>query len=245
MALHPHFCPIGKKNTREMENIKKNSTNFIQYDVRLMKGNFLLPLLKKAKTLSIGEGITVIQNFEPIPLYSTMEHLGFTYETRQIPGGVYEVDFIRTEIKEGDATELPLKPIVMPRYADIDNAVADLTVNFWDNIWNKENPAIELKTKLLLSLSNAVGLGRLRQATRELIKAYYLGITVKELDELFALFIWNQGIGHFSSELAPSSLFKVYLTIKNAEKKGLSKKEIMEIVTENFGEKNKETGFQK
>jgi len=66
-----------------------------------------------------------------------------------------------------------------------------------------------------------------------------------EFDELFALFIWNQGIGHFSSELAQSPLFKAYITIKNAEKKGKSKKEIMAVLNENFGERNPETGFNK
>ena len=90
----------------------------------------------------------------------------------------------------------------MPRYTEIDPKIAELTVNFWDNIWNKQNPAIELKTKFLLSLSNAVGSGKIRQSTRELIKAYYLGVTVEQFDELFSLFIWNQGIGHFSSEIA-------------------------------------------
>ena len=131
----------------------------------------------------------------------------------------------------------------MPRYADIDKEIANLTVNFWDNIWNKEKPAIEQKTKFLLSLSNAVGAGRIKQATRELIKAYYLGATVAEFDELFALFIWNQGIGHFSSEMAQSSLFKVYLLIKKLEKDGRQRKEVMAVVKEKFGEKNSESGF--
>jgi hypothetical protein len=36
-------------------------------------------------------------------------------------------------------------------------------------------------------MSNAVGASRFRQATRELIKAISLGVTVKELDELFSL----------------------------------------------------------
>lgn len=40
----------------------------------------------------------------------------------------------------------------MPRHTEIDKANADLTVNFRDNIWNKGNPSIELKTKFLLSL---------------------------------------------------------------------------------------------
>ena len=227
-----------------MKNINiENKERFIDFDVRSLKGNFLLAILKKAKSLSIGEGIKVTQNFEPIPLYSTMKNIGFEYETEQQEDGAYIVYFNRIEIKEADDVELPLKPIVMPRYADIDKAIADLTVNFWDNIWNKENPSIELKTKFLLSLSNAVGSGRIKQATRELIKAYHLGVTIVEFDELFALFIWNQGIGNFSSELAQSSLFKAYITIKNSEKKGKSKKEIMLILTETFGEKNSETGF--
>ncbi len=228
-----------------MGNSKLNKESFIEFDARPLKGNFLLAIIKKAKALAVGEGIKVIQNFEPIPLYVTMKNIGFDAETEKQADGTYVVYFNRTEVKEGEDIELPLKPIVMPRYADIDKAIADLTVNFWDNIWNKENPAIELKTKLLLSLSNAVGSGRIKQASRELIKAYYLGISVAELDELFALFIWNQGIGHFSSEMAQSPLFKAYIIIKNAEQKGKSKKEIMTVLTEKFGEKNPETGFNK
>jgi len=223
----------------------KDKESFIEFDVRPLKGNFLLAILKKAKNLSVGEGLKVIQHFEPIPLYSTMENLGFISETEQLDDKSYVVYFYRTEVKESNDIELPLKPIVMPRYAEIDSDIADLTVNFWDNIWNKKNPAIELKTKLLLSLTNAVGSGRIKQATRELIKSYYLGTTVAELSEVFALIVWNQGIGHFSSELAQSALFKAYITIKKSEQKGLSKKEIMVVLEENFGEKNPETGFNK
>ena len=218
-------------------------TDFVDFDVRTLKGNFLLAILKKAKNIPKGKGIKIIQNFEPIPLYSTMKNLGFDYHTEALDDGIYNSYFYRIEIIEADDTEMPLKPIVISRYADIDKTIADLTVNFWDNIWNKAEPAIELKTKLLLSLSNAVGSGRIKQATRELIKAYYLGVTIEQLDELFSLFIWNQGIGHFSSEIAQSSLFKAYLTIKSLIKKGKSRNEIMSVLTEKFGEKNPETGF--
>lgn len=221
----------------------EHKENFIDFDVRSLKGNFLLAILKKSESIAIGEGIKITQNFEPIPLYSTMKNIGFEHQTERLQDGTYVSYFYRTEIKESNDIELPLKPIVMPRYADIDKTIADLTVNFWDNIWNKPEPAIELKTKFLLSLSNAVGSGRIRQATRELIKAYYLGVTVEQLDELFSLFIWNQGIGHFSSEMAQSSLFKVYLIIKNSEKKGKSKKEIMSVLTEKFGEKIQKQGL--
>ena len=52
-----------------MKNINiENKERFIDFDVRSLKGNFLLAILKKAKSLSIGEGIKVTQNFEPIPL---------------------------------------------------------------------------------------------------------------------------------------------------------------------------------
>ncbi|MEA3449028.1 MAG: hypothetical protein U9Q98_11385 [Bacteroidota bacterium] len=217
--------------------------DFVEFDVRTLKGNFLLAILKKAKNIPKGKGIKIIQNFEPIPLYSTMKNLGFEYYTEALDDGIYNSYFYRIKIIEADDIEMPLKPIVIPRYADIDKTIADLTVNFWDNIWNKDEPAIELKTKFLLSLSNAVGSGRIKQATRELIKAYYLGVTIEQLDELFSLFIWNQGIGHFSSEIAQSSLFKAYLVIKDLMIKGKSKKEIMSVLTEKFGEKNPETGF--
>lgn len=233
---------MKEDNTSNLKWLKDKEFFFV-FDVSSLKGNFLLAILKKAKSLSIGEGIKIIQNFEPIPLYSTMKNIGFEHYTESLEKGKYSSYFYRREIKKSEDVELPLKPIIMPRYADIDTEIANLTVNFWDNIWNKPNPAIELKTKLLLSLSNAVGSGRIRQATRELIKSYYLGTTVEQFDELFSLLIWNQGIGHFSSEIAQSSFFKAYLLIKNLEKKGENKKNIMSVLTDKFGEKNPDSGF--
>lgn len=157
----------------------KNKNDFEEFDVRTLKGNFLQAIVFKAKQTKKGKGLLIIQNFEPIPLYSTIKNLGFDYHIEKDAENNYYCYFFRENEIEKEDKELPLKPIVMPRYADIDPRIADLTVNFWDNIWNKENPAIELKFKLLISLANAVGLGRIRQATREIIKAYYLGITVK------------------------------------------------------------------
>ena len=221
----------------------KNKNDFIEMDVRGIKGNFLPAILKKAGMLKKGEGIKIVQNFEPIPLYSTMEEMGFEYVTEKQAKGEYTVFFYRIEEKAGNLSDLPLKPIVMTKYADIDTTLADLTVNFWKLIWSKENPAIELKMKFLLSLANAVGSKRFRQATRELIKAYYLGVTVEQMDELFSLFVWNQGMGHFSSEIAQSPLFMAYQFIKKSEKNGLAKKDIMEKLKEKFGEKNPDVGF--
>jgi len=82
----------------------------------------------------------------------------------------------------------------------------------------------------------------LRQASRELIKAYSLGVPIDELDELFALFIWNQGIGHFASEIGSSQLFKIYKTIKEMEDKGIERKGIVENIMKDFGENNPNIG---
>ena len=49
---------------------------------------------------------------------------------------------------------------------------------------------------------------------------------------------WNQGIGYFSSEIGPSTLFAAYKTIKNMEKLGKGRDEICGILKEKFGEKN-------
>jgi len=48
----------------------------------------------------------------------------------------------------------------------------------------------------LLSLAEAVGARRFRQATREFVKAYAAGVTAEEFDGLFSLFTWNKGVAH-------------------------------------------------
>jgi len=132
----------------------------------------------------------------------------------------------------------PLKPLALANFKRIDGQLSNLIANFWKLVWGKEDPAIDQKTKYLLSLSNAVGSGRYRQASRELVKAYAIGLTVRELDELFSLFVWNQGAGHFASEIGPSPLFAAYQRIKTMESEGASRKEVMEELMRNFSEDN-------
>ena len=213
------------------------------WDVRKVTTNFLPGLLKKAGQIPVGEGMTVIQTFEPIPLYSAMAALGFEHITDKVSDNEYWVYFYREEEKEAPfpgTGDVPLKPTAMLNFKKIDNSLANIAVNFWNLTWGKENPAIDLKTKLLLSLANGAGAGRFRQATRELVKAYSLGVTVDELDELFSLFVWNGGIGTFASEIGPSTLFGAYQTIKILEGKRKSRKEVMRELMEKFGEKNPE-----
>lgn len=133
---------------------------------------------------------------------------------------------------------MPFKPTAIINYKTIDDDLADTVVDFWEIIWGKESSAIDLKTKLLLSMSNAIGASRFRQATRELIKAYSIGVSVKELDELFSLFVWNQGIGYFSSEVGASTVFGVYKHIKKRENEGIDRKIILSELMKIFGDKN-------
>ncbi|MDW5300309.1 MAG: hypothetical protein SA378_09250 [Sedimentibacter sp.] len=220
---------------------ENQKSSFSAIDVRNLTNNFLPGILHKAQQVDLNNGICVIQSFEPKPLYSALENLGFEYVTEKISEHEYRVYFYRTEIKiikfESGA-DMPFKPTAIVNYKTIDDVLAGTVVDFWELIWGKEDAAIDLKTKLLLSMSNAIGASRFRQATRELIKAYSLGVTVNELDELFSLFAWNQGIGHFSSEIGPSTVFGVYKQIKKREQEGLDRKEILDEIIEKFGDKN-------
>jgi len=136
----------------------------------------------------------------------------------------------------------PLKPLALANFRNTDSRLSNIIGNFWKLVWGNDNPAIDQKTKYLLSLSNAVGGGRYRQATRELVKAYAAGTTVGELDELFTLFVWNQGAGHFASEIGPSQLFAAYQLIKLQEEHGNSRENVMGTLLKNFGENNPDVG---
>lgn len=132
--------------------------------------------------------------------------------------------------------------MALVNFRKTDSRLSNIIGNFWNLIWGNDNPAIDQKTKYLLSLANAVGGGRYRQATRELVKAYAAGTTVRELDELFSLFVWNQGAGHFASEIGPSSLFAAYQLIKSQEEQGNARENVVAILLEDFGENNPDVG---
>lgn len=138
----------------------------------------------------------------------------------------------------------PLKPTALKNFKKTDDELANIIGHFWKLTWNKEKPAIDQKTKYLLSLANAVGGHRYRQATRELVKAYADGVTVPELDELFSLIVWNQGAGYFASEIGPSQLFAAYQLIKTLEKEGTPRPKICQQLVVNFGENNREVGTE-
>lgn len=210
-------------------------------DVRKLRGNFLPAILKKTQGMGVGEGLYIIQSFEPIPLYSALSDLGYEYYTEKVSELKYRVYFYRvSKVKSTypGGMNIPLKPTAIVNIKEIDPNLADIIVNFWNLIWAKEDNVFDMKTKFLLGLANAVGGGRIRQATRELIKAYSVGATAAELDEVFALFVWDQGIGYFASEIGPSALFASYQYIKTGEERGTKRSDIIKGLTEKFGERN-------
>lgn len=210
---------------------------FKKVDVRGVQGNFFQGLKKQAMQIPEDEGIEIIQSFEPLPLYEVMEGLGSERHTVKKSETEYHAYFYRREVKQEDK-DIPMRPAALTNMPLIGEKLGNIAVNFWDLTWNDDNRYLPYETRLLLSLTNAVGAGRMRQATRELVKAYIHGIDSRAFDDVFELLAWNQGIGYFSSEIGPSTLFQAYKTIKNMEKQGNERREICEMLKEKFGEKN-------
>ena len=218
---------------------KDSKESFEVLDGRGLAGNFLSVVLAKARNVAAGSGICVIQSFEPIPLYSTLEDLGFERLTEKVSDNEYLAYFYRREEKEAASSmTMPLHPAALANIGKTDKTLGRIVSQFWQLVWKKEDPAIDQKTRYLLSLANGVGAGRLRQATRELVKAYYAGVTVAELDELFTLIVWNQGVGNFASEISPSPLFAAYQLIKRLELEGKDRGEVLAELARKFGEEN-------
>lgn len=218
---------------------KHKIDNFQTIDVRYLQGNFFEGLKKKAEALQTGEGLHIIQTFEPLPLYSVMEGLGYEHHTEQLADAEFHAYFYRIDKKEL-SDNAPFKPLALFNYPIIDEKLGEIAVNFWETTWQSPKRTLPYETRLLLSLANAVGAGRMRQAARELVKAYVHGVETAALDDVFELLAWNQGIGFFSSEIGPSALFQAYKLIKTSEKRGVSREEICSLLRQKFGEKNPE-----
>ena len=216
---------------------KDKTADFKKIDVRGVQGNFFQGLKKQAMQLPAGSGLEIVQSFEPIPLYEVMEDLGYEYHAEKAGDAEYHAFFYRVTVKQ-EEKDIPMRPAALTNMPLIDEKLGNIAVNFWDLTWNDGNRYLPYEMRLLLSLTNAVGAGRMRQATRELVKAYIHGLDSRALDDVFELLAWNQGIGYFSSEIGPSTLFAAYKTIKNMEKQGKERGEIVEMLKEKFGEKN-------
>ncbi len=221
------------------EEWKDKKKDFFKVDVRHVQGNFFPGLQRRAMTLKAGEGIEVIQTFEPYPLYKEMDMLGYIHHTEKLAENEFHVWFYRTEEKEPEGSA-PYRPLALLNYPMIDEDLGRIAADFWQATWQSEKRTLPYEMRLLLSLTNAVGAGRMRQAVRELVKAYIYGLESAALDDVFELLAWNQGIGFFSSEIGPSPRFQAYKMIKTQEQRGISREEICTEIKEKFGEKNQE-----
>lgn len=103
------------------ENWKNKAQGFQTVDVRHIQGSFFEGLKKRAEALEVGEGLHIIQTFEPHPLYAVMEGLGYEHHTEQRSEAEFHVWFCRTEKKGGDSSA-PFKPLALLNYPMIDES---------------------------------------------------------------------------------------------------------------------------
>lgn len=217
---------------------------FESVDVRHLRSNFLPMVQKKAAALKVGRGLRIIQSFEPVPLYVVLGEMGFEHETIQVSANEYHVFFYKTAAPTGEGPQVPpLQPLGILKFKQVDPVIADQLVKIWARIYKREGAAIDQKNLYLIALGVGVGAGRMRQATRELIKAYSAGATVQELDEVFALLIWLEGASTFVSEISTSATFGAYELVKRMEGQGKGRGEILSTLVEKFGEQHPDVGI--
>jgi alkylhydroperoxidase/carboxymuconolactone decarboxylase family protein YurZ len=221
----------------------KEKEGFEVIDVRTLRGNFLPMIKQKAAALEEGQGICIIQSFEPIPLYTVLGEMGFEHETIKISAEEYRAYFYRArKLQDPSSSEL-LQPLGILKFKQVDTVIADHMVRIWGRIYRRESASIEHKNLYLIAFGVGVGAGRMRQAARELIKAYAAGASAKELDEVFALLIWLEGAATFVSEISTSTVFAIYEMIKRMEGQNKSRDEILAALTDKFGEGHPEVGI--
>ena len=82
------------------ENWKNKAQGFQTVDVRHIQGSFFEGLKKRAEALEVGEGLHIIQTFEPVPLYPVLALMGFERHTEKVSGSEYHVWFYR--VRKGE-----------------------------------------------------------------------------------------------------------------------------------------------
>jgi hypothetical protein len=86
--------------TMSYENWKDKISTFEVMDVRGKKLDFFPALKAKAAALKNGEGLHIIQTFEPVPLYPVLALMGFEHHTEKVSGSEYHVWFYR--VRKGE-----------------------------------------------------------------------------------------------------------------------------------------------
>ena len=82
------------------DNWKDKVGTFEVMDVRGKKMDFFPALKAKAAALKDGEGLHIIQTFEPVPLYPVLALMGFERHTEKVSSSEYHVWFCR--VRKGE-----------------------------------------------------------------------------------------------------------------------------------------------
>ena len=123
---------------------KDKVNGFKKNDVRGLVGNFFQGLKKQASEIPQGEGITIIQKFEPIPLYEVMEDLGFEHYTEQVAESEFHAHFYRAVVKKQDK-DIAMRPVALTNMPIIDENLGKIAVEFWDITWNNSKDIFRMK----------------------------------------------------------------------------------------------------
>ena len=78
---------------------------FKKIDVRGIQGNFFQGIKRQAMQLPAGNGLEIVQSFDPIPLYEVMEGLGYEHFTEQKGDAEFHAYFYRREVKQEEARQ--------------------------------------------------------------------------------------------------------------------------------------------
>lgn len=86
--------------------------DFEEIDARELEGFFQQQIIQTVQSLGKNQGLKVIQNFEPVPLYGVMEEKGWEHFTRKISDNEFHVFFRRSQSEESEtqASEEPAFP---------------------------------------------------------------------------------------------------------------------------------------
>lgn len=118
------------ENTNEISNEPEwfsKISSFKKMDVRNTQGNFFPALREQAAKMPIGEGLEIIQKFEPLPLYEVMDGLGFERFTKQLSENEWHVYFYRTKIDE-KGMDIPFRPAALLNFPMIDEELGNVDV---------------------------------------------------------------------------------------------------------------------
>jgi hypothetical protein len=99
-ALRKRELSAREAKTMSYENWKDRISTFEVMDVRGKKMDFFPALKAKAAALKNGEGLHIIQTFEPVPLYPVLALMGFEHHTEKVSSSEYHVWFYR--VRKGE-----------------------------------------------------------------------------------------------------------------------------------------------